>query len=124
MTTRRPSTIAAYLRAAPRAGQPHLRRLHAILADVAPHAEAVIKWNTPFFVEPRFLFAYSAFKAHLSLAPVQAALDAHRGELGDYAATRRYLKVRYDQPLPEALIRRIAQRCVRLVRERADDAFW
>ena len=34
------------------------------------------------------------------------------------------LKVRYDQPLPETLIRRIAEYSVQLVSERQDDGFW
>ncbi len=66
MASKRPTTIAEYIRAAPRDGQPHLRRLYAILKSVAPEAEEAIKWGTPFFVEPRFLFAFSAHKAHLS----------------------------------------------------------
>ena len=37
-----------------------------ILKSVAPEAEEAIKWGTPFFVEPRFLFAFSAHKAHLN----------------------------------------------------------
>ena len=60
MASKRPTTIAEYIEAAPREGQPHLRRLYAILKSVAPKAEEAIKWGTPFFVEPRFLFAFSA----------------------------------------------------------------
>ena len=60
MAGKRPTTIAEYIRAARGEGQPHLRRLYAILKSVAPQAEQVIKWGTPFFVEPRFLFAFSA----------------------------------------------------------------
>ena len=62
MASKRPTTIAEYIRAAPREGQPHLRRLYAILKSVAPEAEEAIKWGTPFFVEPRFLFAFSALQ--------------------------------------------------------------
>ena len=39
MAGKRPTTIAEYIRAAPREGQPHLRRLYAILKRVAPEAE-------------------------------------------------------------------------------------
>jgi len=34
------------------------------------------------------------------------------------------LQIRYDEPLPEALIRKMAEHRVRTVRERKDDAFW
>lgn len=50
MATPRPTTIDAYIRAAPRAGQPHLRAIHAILKRAAPKAEETIKWGNPFFV--------------------------------------------------------------------------
>jgi uncharacterized protein YdhG (YjbR/CyaY superfamily) len=79
--SKRPATIAAYIRAAPREAQPHLRRLHAILKGVAPQAKEAIKWGFPFFVEPRFVFAFSAHKAHLNFAPTAAALKQFRKEL-------------------------------------------
>ena len=124
MASERPTTITAYIEAAPREGQPHLRRLYAILQRVAPEAEEAIKWGTPFFVEPRFLFAFSAHKAHLSFAPSSAALEAFRKELEKHRTTKETLQVPYDEPLPEALIRKIAEHRLRVVREREDDAFW
>ena len=124
MPAKRPTTIDEYIRAAPREGQPHLRRLHAILKSVAPKAEETIKWGTPFFIEPRFLFGYSAHKAHLSFAPSAAALKAFRKELAKHDTTANFLKLRYDEPLPEALIRKIARYQLKRVRERTDDALW
>ncbi len=124
MAGKRPTTIAEYIRAAPREGQPHLRRLYAILKSVAPEAEEVIKWGTPFFVEPRFLFAFSAYKAHLSFAPSEAALKAFRKDLEKHKTTKNYLQIPYNQPLPEDLIRKIAEHSLRAVRARGDDGFW
>ena len=124
MASEHPTTIAAYIQAAPREGQPHLRRLYAILKSVAPEAEEAIKWGTPFFVEPRFLFAFSAHKAHLNFAPSAAALETFRKELEKHKTTRETLQVPYDEPLPEALIRKIAEHRLQVVREREDDAFW
>jgi uncharacterized protein YdhG (YjbR/CyaY superfamily) len=121
---KRPTTIAEYIQAAPRAGQPHLRRLYAILKGVAPEADERIKWGTPFFVEPRFLFAFSASKAHLNFAPMAAALKPFRRELEKLKTTKNYLQIRYDEPLPVNLIRKIAMRAVQVVRGREDDAFW
>ncbi len=124
MAGKRPTTIAAYIRAAPRAGQPHLRRLYALLKSVAPRAEEAIKWGTPFFVEPRFLFAFSAHKAHLNFVATAAEIAAFRKELQAHTTTKGMLQIRYDEPLPEDLIRRIAEHCLQNVREREDDAFW
>ena len=104
--------------------RPHLRRLHAILSEVAPQAQQAIKWGAPFFIEPRFLFSFNANKAHLNFAPSQAALEHFQDELAAHKTTKNYLQVRYDEPLPEALIRKIAKHQLELVRARQDDAFW
>ena len=124
MAGKRPTTIAEYIRAAPRAGQPHLRRVYAILESVAPEAEQLIKWGTPFFVEPRFLFAFSAHKSHLSFAPTPKALAAFHAELQKHSTTKRMLRIPYDEPVPEALVRKLAQFSVREVSGRKGGAFW
>jgi uncharacterized protein YdhG (YjbR/CyaY superfamily) len=124
MASKRPTTIAEYIRAAPREGQPHLRRLYAILKSVAPEAEEAVKWGNPFFVEPRFLFAFSAHKAHLSFAPTAAALEQFRTELEQHKTTKNFLQIPYNESLPEDLIRKIAEYRLGVVREREDDAFW
>jgi uncharacterized protein YdhG (YjbR/CyaY superfamily) len=124
MAGKRPTTIAEYIRGAPRDGQPHLRRLYAILKSVAPEAEEAIKWGTPFFVEPRFLFAFSAHKAHLNFEPTAAGLKPFREDLEKHKTTKGMLQIPYIEPLPEDLIRRIAERRIREVRERDDDGFW
>ncbi len=124
MARRTPPTIAAYIRAAPRAGQPHLRQLYALLQRVAPAATETIKWGMPCFVEPRFLFAFSAHKAHLNFTPTPAGLQPFRKELAAHQTTKGMLQIPYDAPLPERLIRRMAKRRLHDVRTRDDDSFW
>lgn len=120
----RASTIAEYIQAAPPEGHKHLKRLYTILKKAAPKAEEAIKWGNPFFVEPRFVFAFSAHKKHLSFAPMAQSLEAFREELKAYQSTKNFLKVPYDAPLPEDLITRIAEHCVRTVAAREGDGFW
>ena len=124
MSRPRSTTIAEYIEAAPAEGRPHLHRLHALLKSAAPHAEEAIKWGTPFFVEPRFVFAFSAHQKHCSFAPPAAALAHFRKRLEKHKTTKGTLLLPYAEPLPEALIRELAQYSVQLVREREDDAFW
>ena len=124
MAGKRPTTIEEYIAAAPKAGQPHLRKLYSILKSVAPKAQPTIKWNQPFFVEPRFLFAFSAHKAHLSFAPMAKSLQAFKKELEKHETTKNFLKIPYDDPIPEALVRKIAKYCVKNVNDRDDKAFW
>lgn len=124
MATKRPTTIAEYIQAAPRDGQSHLRRLHKILRSVAPEAEEVIKWGTPFFVEPRFLFSFSACKQHCNFAPMAATLDRFRKELKKHKTTKNFLQIPYNEPVPEDVVRKIAEYRLRVVSESEDDAFW
>ena len=124
MATKRPTTITAYIQAAPAAGRPLLRRLYEVLKSVAPEAEEAIKWGTPFFIEPRFLFAFSAHKAHCNFVPTASALAAFREQLKTHRTTKGTLQLPYSEPLPEKLIRRLAERSVQSVRDRSDDSFW
>jgi uncharacterized protein YdhG (YjbR/CyaY superfamily) len=124
MARKRPTTIAEYIQAAPPEGQAHLRRLYAILKSVAPKAQEAIKWGNPFFIEPRFLFAFSAHKAHLSFVLMEGGLEPFREELAKHRTTKGTLAIPYNKPLPEALIRKIAKYRVRALRERDDDSFW
>ncbi|MEO6102157.1 MAG: DUF1801 domain-containing protein [Pseudoxanthomonas sp.] len=124
MAAKRPETISEYIKAAPAVSQPHLRKLYAILKREAPDAQEAIKWGNPFFVEPRFLFAFSAHKAHLNFSPTPAALEQFKAELSGHKTTKHMLQLPYDQPLPEALIRDLARYCIKTVAERTDDGFW
>lgn len=124
MAEKRPTTVEDYIQAVPSEGQSHLRKLHAILRSVAPKADAVIKWGTPFFVEPRFLFAYSAHKAHINFAPHRAALEPFRKELEKHKTSKYSLLIPYNEPLPEDLIRRIAEFCLMHVSARDNQSFW
>ena len=119
-----PATIADYIAAAPPQARPHLERLLVILTEAAPHAEPCIKWNTPFFVEPRFVYAFSAAKSHCNFAPSPAILGVFADELATHRTTANYLQLPYAKPLPEGLIRRMAEHRVRVLLEREDDAFW
>lgn len=120
----RPATIAEYIAAAPAAGRPLLRELYGILKGAAPQAQEVIKWNTPFFIEPRFVYAFSAHKVHASFAPPAAALEHFQAALQALKTTKGTIVLPYDQPLPEGLIRQIADYSVQRVRERSGDGFW
>ena len=124
MASKRPGSIAEYIEAAPPEGRTLLRQLYALLKAAAPDATETLKWGNPFFVEPRFLFAFSAHKAHLSFAPMAATLEHFREDLKTHLTTSNFLKIPYDQPLPEDLIRKMAAYRVRVVSERQDDGFW
>lgn len=118
MPKARPRTVEEYIAAAPRAAQPKLHELRAILKQVAPKATESLKWGSPVFEEGRILFAYAAFRAHLSFMPTRSALEPFKKELAPYTTGKDTVQFPYDRPLPRAMIRRIAAYRARDVRER------
>lgn len=124
MADGKPTTIAAYIDAAPEAGRPMLLSLYALLRTVAPDAQEAIKWGTPFFIEPRFLFAFSAHKGHLNFTPPGAVFSDFAEELQGYRTTKGSVQVTYTEVLPTALIRRMAEHSCALVAARTDTGFW
>ena len=68
-------------------------------------------------------FCLAYIRSHEFLT-VKDAKDAFRKELADHETTKNFLQIPYDRPVPEDLIRKIAEYRLRNVREREDDAFW
>jgi uncharacterized protein YdhG (YjbR/CyaY superfamily) len=122
MAKKRPTSVTEYLAAAPREAQKHLRETRALLKSVAPRATETLKWGSPVFEEGRILFSYSAHKAHLSFTPTGPALAPFKKELGKFKTAKDTIQFPYDQPIPKALIRKIATYRARQVREK--DARW
>jgi uncharacterized protein YdhG (YjbR/CyaY superfamily) len=118
----RPATISEYIAAAPKPAQRHLRELRTILRKVAPRAAEAIKWGSPVFVEARILFAFAAYRSHLNFMPTPSAMKPFRKELAKFKTGKGSIQLPYDQPLPKALIRRIAAFRVRELREK--DVRW
>jgi uncharacterized protein YdhG (YjbR/CyaY superfamily) len=118
----KPKTITEYIDAAPSESRTKLRELRAILRDVAPDARESVKWGMPVFEEKRILFAFGAFKSHLNFLPTPAVLQAFDSELEKYTTGKGSVQFPYDKPLPKALIRKLAARRVKELRE--NDARW
>ena len=122
MAKARPTTVTEYIRAAPKEAQKALREMRAILRQAAPRATEGLKWGSPAFEEKRILFAFAAFKSHLSFMPTPSAMKPFKKELTSYKTGKGSIQFPYDKPLPKALIRRIAARRVKELKEK--DTRW
>lgn len=78
----------------------------------------------PVLHRARFVFGFSAHKSHASFAPPASAMAHFAEELKALKTTKGTIVLPYDQPLPEALIQKIAQYSVQCVRARTTDSFW
>ena len=122
MPQAKPTTIPAYIAAAPREAQGNLRELYAILKKVAPKASEAVKWRSPVFEEGRILFAFAAYRSHINFLPTPAVIRHFQRELAAYRTGKASIQFPHDERLPVALIRKLAARRLKEVRE--NDARW
>jgi len=122
MAKTKPRTVDEYIENAPAESQRTLRELRAILRKVAPKATEAIKWGSPVFEQGRILFSYTAHKSHLNFMPTKPALEPFMDELSGFKMGKDTIQFPYGQPLPRALIRRIAAFRVKQVKDH--DARW
>ena len=122
MPTKKPTTVSEYLKNLPEPAQEKLREMHTILKEVAPKATEALKWGNPVFEENRILFAYAAFKNHYSFMPTPSALEPFKDEIKNYKVGKGSVQFLYSDPLPKALIKKIAKYRAKDVRE--NDARW
>ena len=112
MAKERPATVEEYIKAAAPGARPHLRQMHRILKAVAPAGTEAIKWGVPLFWQGRVLFGFAAYKAHVSFGPGAAAIECFSEELAKYKTGKGTMQIPYDQPVPEDLVRRMAEYCL------------
>ncbi len=122
MKKSKPRTVDGYIKSAPAESQAKLRELRAILRKAAPKATETLKWGSPVFEQGRILFAYTAYKSHLNFMPTKPALEPFMDDLSEFKLGKDTIQLPYDQPLPKALIRRIA--AFRLKQVKEQDARW
>jgi uncharacterized protein YdhG (YjbR/CyaY superfamily) len=105
---KRSPEVDAYIAAAPKAAQPLLRRIRAIIRENAPKAEERISYRMPYYHYHGRLVYFGVHTGHVG---VYALGQTHEAEgLQNYVAARGTLQFPFDEPLPEdriaALIRK------------------
>ena len=103
--------MRAYLAALPPAARKRMQQIRATVRAVAPGAKEHFSYRIPAFrLEDQALIWYAAFKDHISLYPITAALArAHRIDLSDYETAKGTVRFPLDAPLPAALVKRLVK---------------
>lgn len=122
MTTKKPNNVEEYINATPEYARDKLSEIRWLLKSVAPNASEELKWGKPVFIEKRILFAYSAFKNHLTFMPTNPSMEPFKDELASLKTGKDTIQFPYDKPLPKELIKKIALYRYRDVME--NDAKW
>jgi uncharacterized protein YdhG (YjbR/CyaY superfamily) len=89
-----------------------LETVRKAIRAAVPKAEEVISYQIPAFkLDGGWIFYYSGYKAHYALAcpPPFAAFKAFAKELAGYKSSTSAVQFPYDQPVPTALITRMAK---------------
>ena len=104
-------SVDAYIAAAPRAAQPHLRALRKMIRAEAPEAEERISYRMPHYHYHGRLVYFAAHTNHVGL---YALGDTYKAEgLQRYVAAKGTLQFRFDEPLPLAKLARLVKQRVR-----------
>jgi uncharacterized protein YdhG (YjbR/CyaY superfamily) len=122
MSKPKAKTVEEYIEAVPIEAREKLREIRAILQKVVPNATEAVKWGSPVFEEKRILFAYAAFKTHLSFIPTSHSIEPFKEDLAEFKTGQDSIQFPYDKPLPAKLIQMIAAHRAKQVKE--NDARW
>ena len=100
-----------------------MEELRRAIRRAAPDAVETIAYSMPAMRSPsgRFLVSYDAFKAHYSLFPSTAGMEAELGdELRPFLTGKGTIRFPADQPIPYGLVERIVR--IRVADVEARDA--
>lgn len=105
------ASVDAYLAAQPPAVAAAVQQVRETLREALPGAVEAISYQVPTFkLHGRNLVHYAGYPHHVGVYPVTEALaEAMGDELAPFRSGKATLRFPLDQPLPLALIRRIAQ---------------
>jgi uncharacterized protein YdhG (YjbR/CyaY superfamily) len=106
-----PSSVEEYLAGLPDDSRTALEGLRGTVKAAVPEATETISYQMPAFKHhDRFLVSYAAFKDHLSLFPASGAvMKAHGEALKPYFSGKGTLRFPVEEPMPDALMRKIVK---------------
>jgi len=86
-----------------------MQTIRKIINKAVPDAEESISYQIPCFKYHGYLIYYCAFPKHISLShPYSDAFWEHfKADLAGYKTSKSVIQIPTDNPLPEALIKRI-----------------
>lgn len=104
-------SVGEYIASQPEAGQSALRQVRRAIRNALPTAEELISYNIPAYkLNGVAVLWFAGWKRHYSLYPAGARLAAaFKDELGPYKIEKATIRFPLSEPVPAALIERIAR---------------
>jgi len=101
--------IDEYIAGFPPAVQEILRRIRAIVREVAPDAVERISYRMPAFALDGIWIYFAAFKGHIGVYPPVRGNDRLNEALKPYKNEKGNLRFPFSRPIPYALIKRVVK---------------
>ena len=104
-------TVDAYMANLPEPARSTLQHMRAVIQSVVPsETTEVISYGIPMFKFRGMLVGYAAFRNHCSLFPTgSGVIEKFAKELKAYSTNKGTIRFPADQPLPDALLRKIVK---------------
>jgi uncharacterized protein YdhG (YjbR/CyaY superfamily) len=99
--------VDGFIEAAPKAAQPKLKELRALIKKTAPTAQERISYGMPYYHYQGRLAYFNAWKSHIGLYLPTPIVAEHKNELAGYETTKATIRFPLDKKLPVALIRKL-----------------
>ena len=105
-----PATIDEYIAGFPAEARARLDAVRGAIRKAVPTAEEGISYRIPTFrLDGRYLIYFAGFKSHIGVYPVHADDPVLGTAIAPYVSGKATLKFPFDEPLPLALIARVAR---------------
>ena len=106
----RPKTIDEYLAALSDDKRAALERLRRTIRAAAPKAEECISYQIPAYRQNGMLVGFGATAKHCAFYLMSSStVAAHKDELEDYDTSKGTIRFQADNPLPDALVRKLVK---------------
>lgn len=120
----RPETVAEYIEGFTGPARDMLAQLCTLAREAVPAASEAIKWGAPAWVHPSgtILFMVSGHAKHANVTFTPSTREAFDTDLTDFDTGKGTVKLRYGQPVPVDLLRRMM--AFRLREHENDGVLW
>ncbi len=112
-STNVPGSVDEYLQYAPVVYKPMLQKLRNAIKAAAPNAEELISYQIPTYKLNGPLVHFAAFEKHCSFIVVSlSVMQDFATELKPYTTKGRTIHFTVDNPIPDALVKKIVRQRV------------
>ena len=106
-------TVDQYIEEQDESVRPYLNEIRQMIRSAIPEAQEKISWSMPTYWKGKNIIHFAASKKHLGLYPGDEATAAFADRLTDYDVSKGTIRLPYTKPLPDGLIKEIAEWCYR-----------